>query len=54
MSREELKGEIRAAREEAKRDNIDLKATVVKKIQSVDRRVTNIEDHEGIENPDKN
>ena len=31
-SREELKGEIRAAREEAKRDNIDLKATVVKKI----------------------
>jgi predicted XRE-type DNA-binding protein len=53
-TREELKGEIRAAREEAKRDTIDLKATVVKKIQSVDRRVTNIEEHEGIENPDKN
>ena len=53
-SREELKGEIRAAREEAKRDNIDLKATVVKKIQSLDRRTTNIEEHEGIENPDKN
>jgi hypothetical protein len=53
-SREELKGEIRAAREEAKRDNIDLKATVVKKIQSHERRITNIEEHEGIENPDKN
>ena len=52
-SREELKGEIRAAREEAKRDNIDLKATVVKKIQSVDRRVTNIEEQSGIENPEK-
>ena len=53
-SREEVTGEIRAAREEAKRDNIDLKATVVKKIQSLDRRTTNIEHHEGIENPDKN
>jgi hypothetical protein len=53
-SREELIGEIRAAREEAKRDNIDLKATVVKKIQNLDRRTTNIEEHEGIENPDKN
>jgi hypothetical protein len=52
-SREELKGEIRAARDEAKRDNIDLKATVVKKNQSLDRRVTNIEEHEGIENPEK-
>ena len=52
-SREELKGEIRAAREEAKRDNIDLKATVVKKTQSLDRRVTNIEEQEGIENPEK-
>jgi hypothetical protein len=53
-TREELKGEIRAAREEAKRDNMDLKATVVKKIQSLDRRTTNIEQHEGIDNPDKN
>jgi hypothetical protein len=52
-TREEVKGEIRAAREEAKRDNIDLKATVVKKNQSLDRRVTNIEEQEGIENPEK-
>jgi chromosome segregation ATPase len=52
-SREELKGEIRAARAEAKRDNIDLKATVVKRFQSDERRITNIEEHEGIENPEK-
>jgi uncharacterized protein YPO0396 len=52
-SREELKGEIRAARAEAKRDNMDLKATVVKKIQSLDRRTSNIEDQSGIENPEK-
>jgi hypothetical protein len=52
-SREELKEEIRAARAEAKRDNIDLKATVVKRFQSDERRITNIEEHEGIENPEK-
>jgi uncharacterized protein YPO0396 len=52
-SREELKEEIRAARAEAKRDNMDLKATVVKKIQSLDRRTSNIEDQSGIENPEK-
>jgi hypothetical protein len=52
-SREELKGEIRAARAEAKRDNMDLKATVVKRFQSDERRITNIEEHEGIENPEK-
>jgi hypothetical protein len=51
---EEVKGEVRAAREEAKRDNIDLKATVVKKIQSHERRITNLEEHEDIENPEKN
>jgi hypothetical protein len=32
---------------------MDLKATVVKKIQSLDRRTTNIEDQSGIENPEK-
>jgi uncharacterized phage infection (PIP) family protein YhgE len=50
---EEVKSEVRAARAEAKRDNMDLKATVVKKIQSLDRRTTNIEEHQGIENPEK-
>src|SRR5215217_6577492 len=52
-TREELKGEIRAARAEAKQDNMDLKATVVKRFQSDERRITNIEEHEGIENPEK-
>jgi outer membrane murein-binding lipoprotein Lpp len=52
-SREEVKGEVRAARAEAKRDNIDLKATVAKRFQSDERRITNIEEHEGIENPEK-
>jgi chromosome segregation ATPase len=52
-SREEVKGEIREARDEAKRDTIDLKATVVKRFQSDERRITNIEEHEGIENPEK-
>jgi hypothetical protein len=51
---EEVKAEVRAAREEAKRDTIDLKATIVKRFQSDERRITNIEEHEGIENPDKN
>ena len=50
---EEVKGEVRAAREEAKQDNMDLKAAVVKKIQSLDRRTSNIEDQSGIENPEK-
>jgi len=53
-TREEVTGEVRAAREEAKRDNMDLKATVVKKIQSHERRITNIEEHDDIENPEKN
>jgi hypothetical protein len=52
-SREELKGEIKAARDEAKRDTIDLKAAVVKRFQSDERRITNLEEHEGIENPEK-
>jgi hypothetical protein len=53
-TREELKGEIVAARAEARADSIDVKATVLKKNQSYERRITNLEEHEGIENPDKN
>jgi outer membrane murein-binding lipoprotein Lpp len=52
-TREEVTGEVRAAREEAKRDTMDLKAAVVKRFQSDERRITNIEEHEGIENPEK-
>ena len=53
-SKEELKAEIRVTRADAKRDIIDLKATVLKKSQSYERRITNLEEHDGIENPDKN
>jgi hypothetical protein len=52
-SKEELKEEIVASRAEAKMDNVDLKATVVKRFQSDERRITNIEDHAGIDNPEK-
>jgi hypothetical protein len=52
-TREELNGEIRASRAEAKMENVELKATVVKRLQSDERRITNIEEHEGIENPEK-
>jgi hypothetical protein len=53
-SKEELKAEMRAARAEAKRNNIDLQATILKKNQSYERRISNLEEQEGIENPDKN
>ena len=53
-SKDELKAEIFAARAEAKADSIDVKATVLKKNQSYERRITNLEEHEGVENPDKN
>jgi hypothetical protein len=52
-SHEKLKAEIRAARAEAKMDNVELKAQVLKKNQSHERRITNIEDQSGIENPEK-
>jgi hypothetical protein len=52
-SHDELKAEIRAARAEAKMDNVELKAQVLKKNQSHERRITNLEDQSGIENPEK-
>ena len=52
-STEDVKAEIIASRAEAKMDNVELKATVVKRFQSDERRITNIEEHEGIENPEK-
>jgi hypothetical protein len=32
---------------------MDLKATVVKRFQSGERRITNIEEQAGVENPEK-
>ena len=48
------KSELKADISEVKSDVLRLDSKVVKKHQSYERRITNIEDHEGIENPDKN
>ena len=53
-SKEELKSEILAARAEAKRDTIDLKATVVRKLKSHEQRIDALEDAAGIPHPDEN
>jgi chromosome segregation ATPase len=53
-SKEELKAEIKAARAEAKRDNVDLKATVVKQLKNHEKRIDALEDAAGIPHPDKN
>jgi copper oxidase (laccase) domain-containing protein len=45
---------VDAAKSELKADILMLDSKVVKRIQSHERRITNIEEQEGIENPDKN
>jgi hypothetical protein len=44
---------IDAAKSELRADILRLDAKVVRKIPSLERRVTNIEEQEGIENPEK-
>ena len=44
---------VDSAKNELKADILMLDSKVAKKIQSVDRRVTNIKDQSGIENPEK-
>ena len=53
-TKEELKSEILAARAEAKRDSMDLKATVVRKLKSHEQRIDALEDAAGIPHPDEN
>jgi len=53
-NKEELKSEILAARAEAKRDNMALKATVVRKLKSHEQRIDALEDAAGIPHPDEN
>jgi hypothetical protein len=48
------KTELEAKIAEVKSEVLMLDSKVVKRIQGLDRRVTNIEEQEGIENPDKN
>ena len=53
-TKEELKSEILASRAEARRDTIDLKATVVRKLKSHEERIDALEDAAGIPHPDEN
>jgi hypothetical protein len=46
--------QVDAAKSELKADILMLDSKVVKKIQRHERRITNIEEQEGIENPEKN
>ena len=52
-AKSELKADIADAKGELRSDILMLDAKVVRKIPSLERRVTNIEEHEGIENPEK-
>ena len=53
-TKEELKSEILAARAEAKRDTMDLKAAVVRKLKGHEHRIDALEDVAGIPYPDEN
>ena len=52
-AKSELKADIADAKGELKSDILMLNAKVVRKIPSLERRVTNVEEHVGIENPEK-
>ncbi len=45
---------VDAAKSELKTDILMLESKVLKKIQSHERRISNVEEQEGIENPEKN
>jgi chromosome segregation ATPase len=53
-TKEELKSEILSSRAEARRDTIDLKATVVRKLKSHEERIDALEDAAGLPHPDEN
>ncbi|MBV9483697.1 MAG: hypothetical protein JO249_23530 [Acidobacteria bacterium] len=53
-SKEELKSEILATRAEAKRDTMDLKASVIRKLKGHEHRIDALEDAAGIPHPDEN
>jgi predicted nucleic acid-binding Zn-ribbon protein len=52
-AKSELKADIADAKGELKSDILMLNAKVVRKIPSLERRVTNVEEHVGIESPEK-
>ena len=53
-TKEELKSEILSSRAEAKRNTIDLQATLSRKIKGHDQRIDDLEDEAGIPHPDEN
>ena len=53
-SKDELKAEILSARAEARADNMDLKATVMRQLKDYGKRIEALEEEVGIPNPDKN
>jgi regulator of replication initiation timing len=53
-TKEELKSEILSSRAEAKRNTIDLQATLSRKIKGHDQRIDDLEDETGIPHPDEN
>ena len=53
-TKEELKSEVLSSRAEAKRNAIDLQATLSRKIKGHDQRIDDLEDEAGIPHPDEN
>jgi hypothetical protein len=53
-TKQDVEAAVEAAKSELKADIYTLNATLVKKVQSHERRITNIEQKEDIPNPDKN
>ena len=53
-AKDELKSEILSARSEARADNMDLKATVMKQLKDHEKRIDTLEEDAGIPHPDKN
>src|SRR5918999_3431632 len=52
-AKDELKSEILSARSEARADNMDLKATVMKQLKDHEKRIDTLEEEVGIPHPDK-
>ena len=53
-TKEELRAEILAARAEAKVDTLHLRGKIDKIAKSLERRIEQLEEHAGIQNPNKN
>jgi cell division septum initiation protein DivIVA len=53
-AKDELKSEILSARSEARADNMDLKATVIRQLKDHEKRIDALEEEVGIPHPDKN